>query len=226
MAPVALRAVGDPLPPISFVDSTGATRTLDAFRGKTLVVGFIYTSCKDECPLITRKFTSLESLLPDAKFHLVEISIDPARDTPRVLAAYAHQYGIDPRRRTLLTGSPAALEQFERAMGVSVIDNGRGAIIHNDRTIVVDASGRIADIIDEAGWTPNDVAADAQAAAGLAANPFDRLDLALGRAVAYVCGGVVNGRAGVTDLVAVVAIFGFSAWGMLWVARRLFSSGA
>ena len=64
---------------------------------------------------------------------------------------------------------------------------------------------------------------DAKNAAGMAANPLDRLDLALGRAVAYVCGGVVNGRAGLTDLIAVLAIFGLSAWAMVWVSRKLFS---
>ena len=57
----------------------------------------------------------------------------------------------------------------------------------------------------------------------MAANPLDRLDLSLGRAVAYVCGGVVNGRAGLTDLIAVLAIFGLSAWAMVWVSRKLFS---
>ena len=50
------------------------------------------------------------------------------------------------------------------------------------------------------------------------------MDLALGQAVAYVCGGVVNGRTGLTDLVAVIAIFGLSAWAMVWVSRKFFST--
>jgi protein SCO1/2 len=222
LAPAHVVATGDLIPSGTFVDQTGATRTLDDFRGSTLVVGFVYTSCKDECPLITRKFGALERLLPAAQFHLVEISIDPAHDTPRVLAAYARRYDVQASRRTLLTGSPDAIGSFERALGVSAIDDGRGTILHNDRTVIVDRSGRITDIIDEAGWTPNDVAADAKSAAGVAANPLDRLDLALGRTVAYVCGGVVNGRAGLADLFAVVAIFGLSAWAMVWVSRKIF----
>jgi protein SCO1/2 len=222
LAPAHVVATGDLIPSGAFVDQTGAARTLDDFRGSTLVVGFVYTSCKDECPLITRKFGALERLLPAAQFHLVEISIDPAHDTPRVLAAYARRYDVQASRRTLLTGSPDAIASFERALGVSAIDDGRGTILHNDRTVIVDPSGRIADIIDEAGWTPNDVAADAKSAAGVAANPLDRLDLALGRTVAYVCGGVVNGRAGLADLFAVVAIFGLSAWAMVWVSRKIF----
>lgn len=226
LPPARLLAVGDPMPTSAFVDQTGAARTLDDYRGRTAIIGFIYTSCKDECPLITRKFGSLERLLPQDRFHLIEVSIDPEHDSPRVLAAYAHRYDVDPARRTLLTGTPAAIDAFERQLGVSVIDNGRGTIIHNSRTIIVDAGGRIADIIDEAGWTPADVAADAQTAAGMAANPLDRFDLALGRTVANICGGIVNGRAGLTDLIAVVAIFGLSAWAMVWVSRKIFSGAS
>jgi protein SCO1/2 len=222
LAPAHVVATGDLIPSGAFVDQTGAARALDDFRGSTLVIGFVYTSCKDECPLITRKFGTLEGLLPAGQFHLVEISIDPVHDTPRVLAAYALRYDVHATRRTLLTGSPDAIESFERALGVSSIDNGHGTILHNDRTVIVAASGRIADIIDEAGWTPNDVAADAKSVAGVAANPFDRIDLALGRTVAYVCGGVVNGRAGLADLFAVLAIFGLSTWAMVWVSRKIF----
>jgi len=223
LAPVRLLAIGDPVPPEAFVDQTGAARTLDDYRGRTVIIGFVYTSCKDECPLITRKFGSLETLLPEDRFHLIEVSIDPAHDSPRVLAAYARRYDVHPARRTLLTGTPDAIADFERQLGVSVIDNGRGTIIHNSRTVIVDAGGHIADIIDEVGWTPGDVAADAKTVAGMAANPIDRLDLALGRTVASICGGIVNGRAGLADLIAVVAIFGLSAWAMVWVSRKIFS---
>ena len=226
VAPAHVVSTGDPIPSGAFVDQTGAARTFDDFRGSTLVVGFVYTSCKDECPLITRKFGALETQLPAGHFHLVEISIDPSHDTPRVLAAYARRYDVHASRRALLTGSPDAIGRFERTLGVSAIDDGRGTILHNDRTIIVDPSGRIADIIDEAGWTPNDVAADAKNVAGIAANPIDRFDLALGRTVAYVCGGVVNGRAGLADLLAVVGIFGLSAWAMVWVSRKIFSGAS
>jgi cytochrome oxidase Cu insertion factor (SCO1/SenC/PrrC family) len=222
-APSHVVATGDVIPSGQFVDQSGAARRLDDFRGSTLVVGFVYTSCKDECPLITHKFGMLERLLPASRFHLVEISIDPVHDTPRVLAAYARRYGVQAAQRTFLTGSPDAIAHFERALGVSAIDDGRGTILHNDRTVIVDPSGHVADIIDEAGWTPDDVAADAKNVAGVSANPLDRFDLALGRTVAYVCGGVVNGRAGLADLVAVLAIFGLSAWAMVWVSRKIFS---
>jgi cytochrome oxidase Cu insertion factor (SCO1/SenC/PrrC family) len=225
-APTHIVTVGDPIPSGAFVDQTGAAKTFDDFRGSTVVAGFVYTSCKDECPLITRKFGALEGLLPAEQFHLVEISIDPAHDTPRVLAAYARRYDVHASRRTLLTGSPDAIGRFERALGVSAIDDGHGTILHNNRTVIVDPSGRIADIIDEAGWTPSDVAADAKSVAGVAANPLDRFDLALGRTVAYVCGGVVNGRAGLADLFAVLAIFGLSAWAMVWVSRKIFSGAS
>ena len=73
-------------------------------------------------------------------------------------------------------------------------------------------------------YTPRSV--DAKSVAGVAANPLDRIDLALGRTVAYVCGGVVNGRAGLADLLAVVAIFGLSAWAMVWVSRKIFSGAS
>ncbi len=216
---------GDLVPDVALVDQTGSTRSLRDFRGDTLVIAFIYTSCKDECPLVTAKFGALEARLPAEGFHLIEVSVDPARDSPRVLAAYAREHHVDAARWTLLTGSLAAVSRFERALGVSAIDDGHGTIIHNDRTVIVDGHGVIADVIDEAGWSPSDVEAVARSASGLSSNPVDRFDLALGQAVAYVCGGVVNGRTGLTDLVSVFAIFGLSVWAMVWVSRRIFGSG-
>src|SRR5450755_3117854 len=114
LPPERLLAAGDPMPKTAFVDQTGAVRTLDDYRGQTSIIGFVYTSCKDECPLITRKFGSLERLLPAGRFHFIEVSIDPAHDSPRVLATYARRYDVDPARRTLLTGSPEAIDAFER----------------------------------------------------------------------------------------------------------------
>jgi cytochrome oxidase Cu insertion factor (SCO1/SenC/PrrC family) len=71
--------VGDALPDAAYVDQAGRPVHLRDFRGRTMVIGFIYTNCADQCPLLTVKFGALAAQLPARRFELLEISIDPER---------------------------------------------------------------------------------------------------------------------------------------------------
>ena len=63
---------------------------------------------------MTEKMRKLQDMLP-AEIRLVSFSVDPERDTPEVLAAYAKKYGADPNRWLFLTGNREALfTAFER----------------------------------------------------------------------------------------------------------------
>ena len=188
-----------------------------------MIVAFIYTNCKDECPLISAKFGRLRSSLTSGRFHLVEISLDPSRDTPSAIAKYARRFNADPKAWSILTGDSSALSRFWRAAGESVIAGAHGEIIHNDRTLIVGPDGEIRYIIEEASWTPDEVAAQAEHVAGESSNPFARMDLALGRAVAFVCGGFQSGHSGLADVLGTIVVLG--GFGLiLWlVGRKIFS---
>jgi protein SCO1/2 len=76
--------------------------------GQLQVVSFIWTNCTDICPLVTTEMKTLQVALETKNLakevHLVSISVDPERDTPEVLKAYAQGYGADPARWQFLTG--------------------------------------------------------------------------------------------------------------------------
>ncbi|MBC5825258.1 MAG: SCO family protein [Candidatus Eremiobacteraeota bacterium] len=214
--------VGDGIPSTRFVDQDGRHLTLRDSSGRTVVLSFIYTRCTDECPLVTQKFVRLRDSLSASKFVLALVSIDPAHDTPVALRRYARHHGADAASVLMLTGRPADVLAFARSLGVSTLDNGRGEILHNNRTIIVGPDGAVADTVDESGWSPRELAAQARHIAQLRSDPMARFDLALGKAVAAVCGGSQFGRSGLTDLLAIFGIFAASAAALYWVTRKLF----
>lgn len=225
---VALLRVGDPVPSTAFVDQRGKQFSFSQLRGRTTVVAFVYTRCRDmrECPLTSAKFHSLQEKLRDGPFHLVEVSIDPAYDRPAVLAAYARTFGADPERWSLVTGDPAGVLDFALQFDVIPFPDRRVGLIHQERTVVVDPAGKIVQMVDEASWSPEQIAAAARAAASLPSSPFQRLDLWLSSQAVAICGNGVAGFSGTLDLAVVLAIFGGFGWLLYHVARRIFAEGA
>jgi cytochrome oxidase Cu insertion factor (SCO1/SenC/PrrC family) len=211
--------VGDMLPDAPYVDQAGNRVHLHDFRGRTLIIGFIYTNCADQCPLLTAKFGALAAQLPPHRFALLEISIDPERDTQAAIANFAHAHEVRSDDWRVLTGSPAAFDAVAVPLGISVVKDPNGELLHSERTIIVGPDGRIAYVIDTAAWTPGQVLAVARHVDGLPSSAVARLDLDLAKAVQAVCGGVRPGRSGLRDVVGVAAVFtlfallaGFAAW--------------
>lgn len=79
-------------------------------RGHVWVAGFVYTHCPDVCPLITQRMAALrDSLQSEGKFgnsvRFASFTVDPDRDTPDVLRAYATSFGVsDAQEWRFLTG--------------------------------------------------------------------------------------------------------------------------
>jgi cytochrome oxidase Cu insertion factor (SCO1/SenC/PrrC family) len=103
------------VPDFTLTDQTGHPVRRADLEGKTWVASFIFTSCADECPLMTGEMVQLQSDLasvPD--FRLVSISVDPERDVPTVLLAYADRINADPKRWLFLTGEKRAVYHLVR----------------------------------------------------------------------------------------------------------------
>jgi protein SCO1/2 len=215
-------SVGDALPDAAYVDQAGTTVHLRDFRGRTMVIGFIYTNCADQCPLLTAKFGTLAAQLPARRFELLEISIDPERDTPAAIANFARAHGVYGDDWRVLTGSASAFDAVAANLGISVIKDPNGELLHAERTIIVGPDGRIAYVIDAAAWTPAQVLAVARRVDGLPSSAVARLDLDLAKAVQAVCGGVKPGRSGLRDLVGVIAVFALFALVASFAAWRIF----
>jgi protein SCO1/2 len=109
------------IPNIPLTSSTGAPTSLAAYRGKYIVMANFLSLCQDECPLITGAFIALQRDVKAAglgnRVVFMEITVDPGRDTPARLRAYAKEFGAD---WPLLTGTPANLHDLWKFLGVTV----------------------------------------------------------------------------------------------------------
>jgi cytochrome oxidase Cu insertion factor (SCO1/SenC/PrrC family) len=89
--PSGLPRIG-PAPALTLTTQESAPLSLGDLRGKVVLLTFIYTSCTDTCPLLTGKMASIQEKLGadfGSRVQFLSITVDPERDTPDVLRAYA-----------------------------------------------------------------------------------------------------------------------------------------
>ncbi|WP_455921048.1 SCO family protein [Pseudomonas putida] len=99
---------------VPLLDQAGHTVRLerDLMAHKIVVLGFVYSQCVGPCAQVPRVMTQMHQLLGPRvgkDVQLVSLSLDPWRDDPPRLAAYAAQYGSGPGWRWL-TGTPQAVQ--------------------------------------------------------------------------------------------------------------------
>ncbi len=158
-------APGTPLPAGPLRDQAGREVTAKDFIGRDLVVTFIYTRCPlpDYCPLMMSRLDEVAARLHKAgrrgEVHMLAISIDPAHDTPPVLAAYGRTHikadGDAPFAHwSLLTGTPQQVGVWASFFGLAYEEEGT-EIVHGLRTAVVDGEGRVVGVLRGNDWTTN-----------------------------------------------------------------------
>jgi protein SCO1/2 len=157
------REVGEELPAFSLFDQSGAVVQSARFRGKQVMLNFIFTRCPvaTMCPASTLKMMETQRLAKAAgvlNIEFVSITLDPAYDTPGVLKEYAGARGIDTSNFSFLTGPESAIKDLLAQFGV--IAAFEGAIIkHTLATVLIDADGRIIHRADGSVWEPGDFVA-------------------------------------------------------------------
>ena len=104
--------------PFRLVDQTGKTRTDADFRGRFMLIYFGYSFCPDVCPTTLSVMAQALDALKDKRVVPVFITIDPERDTPKVLADYMKAFGAD---FVGLTGSAAAIKDVEKTYRVYAV---------------------------------------------------------------------------------------------------------
>lgn len=211
------------LPESELVDQDGRLVQLNrSFAGKTLLLSFVFTRCPDRtlCPAISGKFAYMQQRLDPNRFALAEITLDPPYDSPAVLRSYAAQYAAHSDVWTLMTGKGSNVQHVLDQFGIDSMRVSTSNFIHNDRLFIVSPQGRVADVVQTAGWDPEAAIAQARAVAGLSNNPFDRFRLSLIAGVVALCGG--SQTAGIV-LLETVLFFGITAVvaTTLWAVARV-----
>jgi protein SCO1/2 len=140
------------LPPFKLVGADKQPFDSAQLAGKVWVASFVYTSCKNSCPMLGMQMTRISKLLvADQRLALVSITVDPKKDTPEVLKSYATGLGVDDPRWHFLTGKTADIKALvEKGFlltaepGVEVLDErGKPDILHSSKLVLIDAQGRI-----------------------------------------------------------------------------------
>jgi protein SCO1/2 len=139
-------------------DLHGDTVRTSNYRGKALLLNFIYTNCPlpDYCPLMSKNFAQVQNRLADSLqsgVQLLSVSFDPENDTPEVLRAYARRYDADTTNWTFATGTKKQVERITNRFGVFTQQEG-GQITHNLRTVLIGPKGRIQRIWRGNDWQP------------------------------------------------------------------------
>jgi cytochrome oxidase Cu insertion factor (SCO1/SenC/PrrC family) len=93
----------------------------DVLSGKVVVLNFIFTNCQGACPMMTRNLSLVRDMLGEGALgrdiHFVSISLDPLRDTPAAMKAFAETHDADQPGWLFLTGQPENLEHIVSVLG-------------------------------------------------------------------------------------------------------------
>jgi protein SCO1/2 len=153
----------DCLPAVTLTDQHGGRVALAALKGRPVLIDFIYTGCKTECPLLTSKFAAIARLLGPAvgaKVLLVSITIDPAHDHPGQLLAYAKTHDADLNGWLFLSGSENDIANVLKVYGLRIEREADGSIAHIATAFLLGPDGRQARIYNALEVAAKTVVAD------------------------------------------------------------------
>jgi protein SCO1/2 len=150
---------GAPFPDFRLVDQGGRPVTLGRFRGKPVVLSFVYTRCPLTwaCPATIGKLARIGAADPSPHFLLV--TVDPKNDTPEVLRGYSRQVDTASGRWTFATGDPAEIARIAAAAG-ALFERDGNAITHSLLVLAIGPDGRVLARREGRDWKDEDVLAD------------------------------------------------------------------
>jgi protein SCO1 len=93
----------------------------DLLKGKAVAINLMYTHCSGSCPLETARMAQVQRLLGDRvgkEIFFYSITVEPDRDTPEVLKAYAARYHVKPGW-LFLTGKMDDIKAISRKLGLT-----------------------------------------------------------------------------------------------------------
>ncbi|MEY4604112.1 MAG: hypothetical protein RIT43_1404 [Bacteroidota bacterium] len=134
------------IPFFYFSDERGKQVTSTDLKGKVWIADFFFTSCRTICPLMTTNLKKLNQSTLDLskEIQFISFTIDPDRDSPRVLKRYKKHYGIEAENWIFLTGNEEkthllGIENFQIFAGRD--EESQGGFAHSGAFTLVDKEG-------------------------------------------------------------------------------------
>ena len=171
-------AKGDLVPDFKLRNQDGRIIHLDQFRGKNVLITFIYTRCPlpNFCPLVTHNFAVVEKQLAAdpvlrGKTHLLSVSFDPDHDTPERLRAFGAQYiGSDQKAAfanwDFAVPEKPVLTEMARFFDLGITNEADQTITHTLSTTLIGPDGKVIEFYPGNEWTAEQVLADLKHNAG------------------------------------------------------------
>jgi protein SCO1 len=153
-----------PAPPLALRDSLGHADNIDEYRGKAVLVTFIYDHCPDVCPLIVSHLHAAQQELgPQArKLQIIAVSVDPKGDTPKTVNAFLRAHEMTGRMDYLI-GSRPRLEKVWSEWNIvsksSSTRNNPDLVEHSALIYGIDAAGDIK-VLYPASFQPQQIVHD------------------------------------------------------------------
>lgn len=165
--------IGDTIPNYDFTNELGKAVSLKDLRGEVYAFTFMFTRCPlpDFCPRMSSNFENVQQILStntdlSKPWHLFSITMDPEYDTPLVLKSYAARFRQNPDHWNFLTAPLIDITAIGEHFGLEFY-RPDGTIAHNLRTVVIDSSGKVQNIIIGNTWQPEELAGMIQKAAAM-----------------------------------------------------------
>jgi cytochrome oxidase Cu insertion factor (SCO1/SenC/PrrC family) len=136
------------VPDFSLIEANGQPLRRRDLQGRVWIASFIFTHCAGTCPIMTFHMKKLQAELPARDdLRLVSFTVDPDRDTPEVLQAYAKREGADTTRWLFLTGEKKPIHELAQKGFRLAVAEGQGSeeepILHSTKFVLVDKQARI-----------------------------------------------------------------------------------
>ncbi len=136
------------VPNFALTTHTGESFTQNELRTKVSIINFIFTSCQQTCPLLTKKMAGIQKAVQrqQTQIQLLSITVDPSNDTPDALAAYATAHDVRDSNWKFLTGDAAevkrvVVQSFHQGMAEDPTHPEN--ILHGSHFVLVDKHGTI-----------------------------------------------------------------------------------
>ena len=157
-----------PLADVRMVDQAGQSFALSDYRGRAVLVNFIYTRCPTICGVRGDDFRNLLDVADSEAgraVDLLSISFDPDNDDLQARQIYGQRFdAAPPRWRVAVPADKLGLATLLNSLGAVVIPDGVGGFVHSSAVYLVDAHGRLARVLDPEAPTAQLAAALSQTA--------------------------------------------------------------
>lgn len=153
--------IGEVVPNFSLTNQNGQLVSLHDFRGKAVLMTFIFTRCPipNFCPLLSKNFADLQQRLSKefpGRFQLMSVTFDPQFDTPEVLKSYSSHWSRDESNWAFATGSPDQIAGVAESFGAFYETQG-ATINHDLRTALISPEGKLVHVWKSNVWTTYEV---------------------------------------------------------------------